>query len=613
MLGIWLPLTGKSTNQGLLGDVTTVTAPTFVANGKLGQTMSSGAFSITAEQANSFLNNDYFSICFWVYNNVSAGTSANRTVFGTAGMTAPNNRRYTVYIYPTYNQLHLSWQNYDSGDAKIGYVSGTDFMPSYEWTHVAVTYNGPQKELTIYKNGNVHEKRTNVFHFTSPDYNYATNLITNNANQYINDYRVYNHCLSAKEVKEISKGLVQHLKLDDGTIGTVTNILTAGGTYGTTTGSTWTGHYYVCTVEDATGGVPFARMNKMEITVSGTSTGGGASVARQTNIPVQPSTQYTYSTYLKPSDNFTYTHPNFLYRYEYDSAGTKTIEQGIFTSAKKEYIGDGWYRVWNTFTTQATTSKMHVYFYTYPGKTMMYYLGGCQLEKGGVLHPYTEGTQTNGTVPDCSGFLNNGTIYGSPTMFSASPRYERSTYIGTNNAIVAGRGGMVRYGLTVAIWGYSTTWSSYSARLASCTEGGGWNFEPSNGKMNFAMGTGASSNTYKSATSSRTLASLGSGWHHFVGTYDGFTTKIYIDGVLEGSNAAYTTFTPAYYANNAVFLGAEAAASQTAPTGSYFDGALSDFRIYGTALSAEDVAELYHTPASIDNKGNFYCYELKEV
>ena len=89
-------------------------------------------------------------------------------------------------------------------------------------------------------------------------------------------------------------------------------------------------------------------------------------------------------------------------------------------------------------------------------------------------------------------------------------------------------------------------------------------------------------NTYKSALSTRTLASLGSGWHHFAGTYDGFTTKIYIDGVLEGTNAAYTEHTPIYYANNAVFVGAEAASSQVNPTGSYFNGNLSDFRIYGT-------------------------------
>jgi hypothetical protein len=32
---------------------------------------------------------------------------------------------------------------------------------------------------------------------------------------YLNDVRIYDHCLSPKEVKEISKGLVLHYKMDD--------------------------------------------------------------------------------------------------------------------------------------------------------------------------------------------------------------------------------------------------------------------------------------------------------------------------------------------------------------------------------------------------------------
>lgn len=45
---------------------------------------------------------------------------------------------------------------------------------------------------------------------------------------------------------------------------------------------------------------------------------------------------------------------------------------------------------------------------------------------------------------------------------------------------------------------------------------------------------------------------------------------------------------------------------------SLFDGKMSDFRIYATALSAEDIADLYHTPANIDNLGNIHGFELQE-
>ena len=168
---------------------------------------------------------------------------------------------------------------------------------------------------------------------------------------------------------------------------------------------------------------------------------------------------------------------------------------------------------------------------------------------------------------------------------------------------------MVTNALTVAVWAHSTAWAS-AGRIASCTEGGGWNFENGNGYLRFPVYAGG----YAIATDTLPLSSYSSGWHHIVGTFDGQSKKncFYRDGQFIAS-ATTTNSAMTYYSNNSVFIGAEAAASQTTPSSPYFNGYVSDFRVYGTALSPEDVAELYHTAASVDNHGNFFCGELKEV
>jgi hypothetical protein len=42
------------------------------------------------------------------------------------------------------------------------------------------------------------------------------------------------------------------------------------------------------------------------------------------------------------------------------------------------------------------------------------------------------------------------------------------------------------------------------------------------------------------------------------------------------------------------------------------DMSISDFRIYATALTPEQIKELYNTSMSIDNNGNIHVRELVE-
>ena len=136
---------------------------------------------------------------------------------------------------------------------------------------------------------------------------------------------------------------------------------------------------------------------------------------------------------------------------------------------------------------------------------------------------------------DVSGNGYNGLIYNISEKSNDSARYNGSYVFSGPQYIVCSRNAKIKDAITVSIWGYMNNWSQYSSvnsgmRLASCTESGGWNFEPTSNGIQFSIGTGTSSNTYKSVKDSTALSSLSSGWHMFTGTYDGKNIKIYVDG-----------------------------------------------------------------------------------
>ena len=226
-LQIWLPFSypNDSKNYGLLdGDLTWTTAPSISQDGKMHGCISSGGCKMSAEQTAQVLNNNEFSFCCWMYPIAETGTAViekdgQDLLFGNnANTIAGNNRKYSLFIYPTVNDLHWSWMNDDPGENATGssfkrWAGGTipGVFPSGEWTHVAVTYKNPNG--AIYINGNKVRTFTGVSN--SSTFAYEKSVIRNDENNIrkLCDYRVYSNCLSAKEVKEISKCLVVHNKL----------------------------------------------------------------------------------------------------------------------------------------------------------------------------------------------------------------------------------------------------------------------------------------------------------------------------------------------------------------------------------------------------------------
>jgi len=168
----------------------------------------------------------------------------------------------------------------------------------------------------------------------------------------------------------------------------------------------WGGHKYYTILVDKEISDPIPNNKKSVMTIDFSTSygsGGGAAVYPPRSFTVEPSTTYAYSRYIKPSDNFTYTHANFLYRYEYAEDGTMLKQGGVFNKNNIEYIGNGWYRCCGTFTTQSTTAYLTLPFYTYPGKSMTYELSGLQLEKKDHMTPYVE-YERMGIIYDSSGY-----------------------------------------------------------------------------------------------------------------------------------------------------------------------------------------------------------------
>lgn len=218
------------------------------------------------------------------------------------------------------------------------------------------------------------------------------------------------------------------------------------------------------------------------------------------------------------------------------------------------------------------------------------------------------------TIYDCSGYQNNGTI-NNITYSTDTPRYLSSSQFTTANTSyikVNENNWMAQHTkeMTINFWAYAEDWTTQTnAHFFSCTQGGGFNTQTGNsGYLRFSISVytneAETEYTYKYDSQQLKLSDLTPGWHMFTYIYQASTgTRVYVDGKIHHTynNVSYGIY---FNTNTRLFLGCQAATAN--PSAPYFNGKESDFRLYYTALSDQDISQLYYISALADRNSNFY-------
>lgn len=615
MLCLWLPFTDGTTKNYGLTNMDVVDYGTSVYDqGKLGKCRSFvGNGYLQLSNAFGIESGKDFSCCYWIKEISNNILSKFRVVYQCGNLIIGHyGNKFDIYSI-TGNTLDLT------------YVCDTT-----EWVHCCMTYQSSNNTVTIYING--------VKCSTSQPKNLTglsgtTALIGKRSSEtylfegYLNDFRIYNTCLSPRQVKEISEGLVCHYPLGevDGKIGG-RNLIKNG------KGNVKAGFFKnFPTVTDEYGEFTL----KSKKTYKGIILDGFVYECR--DYPVGEKYTWSYDIMYTAWNFPTGSNRGELWmgqRYVNAPSGeTATGAWRGVTQHNLPVVGQNgcelnkWYHVKQTVTIpQQASSNVGqqgiISFYNSNANVEASFtarLKNVKLEKSSTATPWTPAPEDDASfydnvIYDTSGYCNNGSVTDStcPTWSSDTPRYKGSyAFNGNKQYVNCGTSTMIegQEEITINCWAYMDDWTKFNARLFSCTEGGGYNTEGVNNSIKFALNIYITSDKSKydytstiGGYSGIKLLDMASGLHMITCVYKASVgDAIYLDGKLY-EKKTYTSYGIHFNKYSYLFLGGESSGVNCITP--YFNGKLSDFRIYVTALSDSDILELYQSSASVDNNGN---------
>lgn len=599
-LQIWLPLDGNINNQGL-SDVKIHGVPTSWQEGKIGKCAKfNGDYkTIYTETTHEFDYTDNFSWACWVLP-VYSGT-AQQYIF-TVGRADYGSYGYGARLASA-TQINIK---YGSGEWGIS-------CEASKWIHIAFVKR--DKNIRIYKNGSVYESIT--YGGATPTYTESVGLTLgcfryNVGNRYpsfcsINDFRLYNAPLTDRQVKKISKGLVCHYPLGeiDGKIGG-RNLIKNG------KGNVKAGFFKnFPTVTDEYGEFTL----KSKKTYKGIILDGFVYECR--DYPVGEKYIWSYDIMYTAWNFPTGSNRGELWmgqRYVNAPSGeTATGAWRGVTQHNLPVVGQNgcelnkWYHVKQTVTIpQQASSNVGqqgiISFYNSNANVEASFtarLKNVKLEKSSTATPWTPAPEDDASfydnvIYDTSGYCNNGSVTDStcPTWSSDTPRYKGSYVFNGNKQVIDTPNVFHQEDITISFWFKRLKDTNTRQFLFTIWEGFSCELTADDIPL-FRIATDVSHAV--DALSDKKIT-VNDGWTHFCGVYkNGEYSKIYINGQLKKSVSSASKI---YWNIHSSKIGIYNSLN------TYYNGQISDVRIYATALSDSDILELYQSSASVDNNGN---------
>lgn len=553
-LQLWLPLNGDTKNYGLKNIDVLDYGTSEYNKGKIGKCRSfvgNGYLKLV----NSFGIEPYkdFSCCYWIKEISNNTLSGFRVVYQCGDL-----------IIGHYNdKINI----YNAKDLDFVYKCDTT-----DWVHCCLTYQSSSNIMTIYING---IKRSTRQPKSLNNLSSTTALIGKRNNEsyllegYLNDFRLYDECLSPKQIKYISQAMICHYPMGniDGKIGGRNLLRNTSDTWENIRIDQWNGQTY----------------NRFHCN----------------NVGLKAGDTFTYSVDIKNTNKAgLYARVDFYSEATGSKGKTTNISKIRINKSEdgrssltvnipegKEYI---WLAISNSDTMNDVTTTIEQF--------------RClKLEKGEKITPYTPAPEDNSQfydniIPDISGYRNNATVKDStcPTWSDDSPRYlgsykfDATKEMFLNPIVFSG----FSDSYTFSWWGkesqqgYTMYWGFM--------DGNRLNLFNNYGHLFWNTGDGSSNPFNDPVTTNNVSSYIDGKWHHYCVTGDGTSNKLYIDGKIYGIAETYRKIT-----------GTKIHINGFDDEDNYkINGNISDFRIYATALSESDVLNLYQSSASLDSQGN---------